>query len=48
MTNEELNELIAKIATSAKQVNVLTGDHASVSYNEAAADRQATTRSEEA
>lgn len=47
MTNEELNELIAKIATSAKQVNVLTGDHASVSYNEAAADRQATTRSEE-
>lgn len=40
MTSEELNELIAKAVASAKQVNVLTGDHASAPFYEAGADKR--------
>ncbi len=38
MSNEELNDLIAKLAGSAKQVNILTGDHASAPFYEAGAE----------
>ena len=38
MSNEELNDLLAKVAASAKQVNILTGDHASAPYYEAGAE----------
>lgn len=38
MSNEELNDLLAKVAASAKQVNILTGDHASSPYYEAGAE----------
>lgn len=37
MSNEELNDLLAKVAASAKQVNILTGDHASAPFYEAGA-----------
>ena len=37
MSNEELNDLLAKLAASGKQVNILTGDHASAPYYEAGA-----------
>ena len=47
MSNEELNDLLAKVAASAKQVNILTGDHASAPYYEAGA-KGSTTKSEEA
>ena len=35
MSNEELNDLLTKVAASAKQVNILTGDHASAPFYEA-------------
>ena len=41
MTSEELNELVAKTVASAKQVNLLTGDHASAPFYEAGASRKA-------
>lgn len=48
MSNEELKDLLAHVAASARQVNILTGDHASASYNEAGpAKRQGMTKSEE-
>ena len=48
MSNEELKDLLAHVAASAKQVNILTGDHASAPYYEAGATKQgATTKSEE-
>lgn len=47
MSNEELNDLLARIAASAKQVNILTGDHASAPYYEAGATKQGATKSEE-
>lgn len=37
MSNEELKDLLAHVAASARQVNILTGDHAQAVYNEAAA-----------
>lgn len=45
MSNEDLKDLLAHVAASAKQVNILTGDHASAPFYEAgatAADRNAT------
>ena len=42
MSNEELNEMLVRTVSSAKQVNILTGDHAHVSYNEADASVQTT------
>ena len=42
MSNEELNDLLAKVAASAKQVNILTGDHASAPYYEAGAESSTT------
>ncbi len=45
MSNEDLKDLLAHVAASAKQVNILTGDHASAPYYEAGAavaDRKAT------
>lgn len=45
MSNEDLKDLLAHVAASAKQVNIMTGDHAQVVYNEVgatAADRRAT------
>ena len=47
MSNEELNDLLAKVAASAKQVNILTGDHASAPFYEAGAKGN-TTKTEEA
>lgn len=47
MNNDDLNDLLARIAASAKQVNILTGDHASAPYYEAGASKQGVTRSEE-
>ncbi|MBR1500040.1 MAG: hypothetical protein IJ615_10520 [Bacteroidaceae bacterium] len=41
MTSEELNELIARTIASAKQVNLLTGDHASAPYYEAGSSPKA-------
>ena len=38
MTNEELNDLLAHVVASAKQVNILTGDHASAPYYESGSD----------
>ena len=38
MSNEELNDLLAKVAASAKQVNILTGDYASAPFYEAGAE----------
>ena len=46
MSNEELNDLLAKVAASAKQVNILTGDHASAPFYEAET-KGYTTKSEE-
>ena len=37
MSNIDLNDLLAKVAASAKQVNILTGDHASAPFYEAGA-----------
>ena len=47
MSSEELNDLLAKVAASARQVNILTGDHASAPYYEAGA-KGSTTKTEEA
>lgn len=47
MNNEELNEMLARVAASAKQVNIMTGDHAQAIYNEAGATKRGTTKSEE-
>ena len=37
MSNEDLKDLLAHVAASAKQVNIMTGDHAQAVYNEAGA-----------
>jgi len=45
MTDEQLKDLLGRACASAKQVNILTGDHAQAVYNEAgatAADKRAT------
>ncbi len=47
MSNEELKDLLAHVAASAKQVNILTGDHASAPYYEAGATKKGYTKSEE-
>lgn len=47
MNNEELKDLLGHVVASAKQVNILTGDHAQAIYNEAAANKGGTTKSEE-
>ena len=47
MSNEDLKDLLSHVAASAKQVNILTGDHASAPYYEARAIKQSTTKSEE-
>ena len=47
MNNDELKDLLAHVAASAKQVNILTGDHAQAVYNEAGENKQGTTKSEE-
>jgi hypothetical protein len=47
MSNEELKDFLSNVVASAKQVNILTGDHASAPYYEAGA-KGSTTKSEEA
>jgi len=47
MSNEDLKDLLAQVAASARQVNILTGDHASAPYYEAGATKQCTTKSED-
>lgn len=47
MNNEDLKDLLAHVAASAKQVNILTGDHASAPFYEAGATKQGATKSEE-
>lgn len=47
MSNEELKELLAHVAASAKQVNIMTGDHAQAVYNEASAPKPVSTKTEE-
>lgn len=48
MTNEELRDLLAAVIPAARQVNILTGDHAQAPYYEAGARPGGATRSEEA
>lgn len=47
MTNDEIKDLLKEVVSSAKQVNVMTGDHAQAIYNEAGAKGN-TTKTEEA
>ena len=47
MSNEELKDLLAHVAASAKQVNILTGDHASAPFYEAGTTKSGATKSEE-
>ena len=47
MSNEELKDLLAHVAASAKQVNILTGDHASAPFYEAGATKHGMTKSED-
>ena len=47
MRNEDLKDLLAHVAASAKQVNIMTGDHAQAVYNEARETKQGITKSEE-
>ena len=48
MSNEEVKDLLAAVIPAARQVNILTGDHASAPYYEAGANRGGnTTKSEE-
>ena len=47
MSDEELKELLAHVAASAKQVNIMTGDHAQAVYNEASEPKPTTTKTEE-
>ena len=42
MTNDEIKDLIREVAASAKQVNLMTGDHAQAIYNEAREERKET------
>ena len=37
MTNDEIKDLLKEVVSSAKQVNLMTGDHAQAIYNEAGA-----------
>lgn len=47
MSNEDLKDMVSQVVASAKQVNIMTGDHAQVIYNEASATKPTVTRSEE-
>lgn len=47
MNNEDLKDLLAHVAASAKQVNILTGDHSQAIYNEAGVIKQSMTKTEE-
>lgn len=47
MNNEELKDFLSSVIASAKQVNILTGDHASAPYYEAVA-KGSSTKTEEA
>ena len=47
MNNEELKDYLSSVIASAKQVNILTGDHASAPYYEAVA-KESSTKTEEA
>lgn len=47
MNNEDLKDLLAHVAASAKQVNIMTGDHAQAIYNEAIETKQCRTKSDE-
>lgn len=40
MSNDELKDLLGHVAASAKQVNILTGEHAQAVYNEAGAEQK--------
>lgn len=47
MNNEELKDLLGTVIASAKQVNILTGDHATAPYYEAGVAKHGITKSEE-
>ena len=46
MNNEDLKDFLSSVVASAKQVNILTGDHASAPYYEAGV-KGSTTKTEE-